>query len=220
MFYSLYINVGGSNIMGYNIFISFRYSDGKQYKEELEQLFSLDSEIYNRSENEDRSMMSEETIRDYLYKKLKSTSVTIFIVTPESLKHKRNYYNQIDDWIYDELRYSLENRVNNRSNAMIAVYVPEVKNQLIAVSNHVCPVCKKESSVDLIYDVQNLFRKNMMNIKSQYKHNNCDGIYDSNYDSYCSLVALDDFKKNYEKYISIALEKRDRIYEYNIIKRI
>lgn len=166
-------------------------------------------------------MMSEETIRDYLYKKLKSTSVTIlFIVTPESLRHKRNYYNQIDDWIYDELRYSLENRVNNRSNAMIAVYVPEVKNQLIAVSNHVCPICKKESSVDLIYDVQNLFRKNMMNIKSQYKRNNCDGIYDSNYDSYCSLVALDDFKKNYEKYISIALEKRDRIYEYNIIKRI
>ena len=220
MFYSLYINVGGSDIMGYNIFISFRYSDGKQYKEELEQLFSLDAEIYNRSESEDRSMMSEKTIRDYLYKKLKSTSVTIFIVTPESLKHKKDCWNQIDDWTYDELRYSLENRAGNRSNAMIAVYVPEVKNQLISVTNHICPICKAESTVDFIQDVENLFRKNMMNIKAPYKHNNCDGIYDSNYDSYCSLIALDDFKKNYEKYISIALEKRDKIDEYNIVKRI
>lgn len=206
--------------MGYNIFISFRYSDGKQYKEELEQLFSLDSEIYNRSESEDRSMMSEETIRDYLYRKLKSTSVTIFIVTPDSLRHKRDYLNRIDDWVYDELRYSLENRLNNRSNAMIAVYVPEVKNQLISETTHVCPICKEESSVDIIQDIENLFRKNMMNIKPQYKHNNCEGIYNSNYDSYCSLIALDEFKKNYEKYISIALEKREKIDEYNIVKRI
>lgn len=212
--------MGVSDIMGYNIFISFRYSDGKQYKEELEQLFSLDSEIYNRSESEDRSMMSEDTIREYLYKKLKSTSVTIFIVTPASLKHKRNYWNQIDDWTYDELRYSLENRFNNRSNAMIAVYVPDVKNQLISVTTHMCPICKKESTVNTIQDVENLFRKNMMNIKPQYKHNNCEGIYNSNYDSYCSLISLDEFKKNYEKYISIALEKRDKIDQYNIIKRI
>ena len=53
MFYSLYINVGGSNIMGYNIFISFRYSDGKQYKEELEQLFSLDVNVNIRMYNFD-----------------------------------------------------------------------------------------------------------------------------------------------------------------------
>lgn len=212
--------MGVSKIMGYNIFISFRYSDGKQYKEELEQLFSLDSEIYNRSESEDRSMMSEETIRDYLYRKLKSTSVTIFIVTPDSLRHKRDYLNRIDDWIYDELRYSLENRLNNRSNAMIAVYVPEVKNQLISETTHVCPICKEESSVDIIQDIENLFRKNMMNIKPQYKHNNCEGIYNSNYDSYCSLIALDEFKKNYKKYIYIALEKREKIDEYNIVKLI
>lgn len=212
--------MGVSEIMGYNIFISFRYSDGKQYKEELEQLFSLDSEIYNRSESEDRSMMSEETIRDYLYRKLKSTSVTIFIVTPDSLKHKRDYLNRIDDWIYDELRYSLENRFNNRSNAMIAVYVPEVKNQLISETTHVCPICKEKSTVNIIQDIENLFRKNMMNIKPQCKHNNCEGIYNSNYDSYCSLIALAEFKKNYEKYISIALEKRDKIEEYNIVKRI
>ena len=55
--------------------------------------------------------------------------------------------------MYDEIRYSLEDRENNRTNGLIAVYTPEAKAYLIEES--------KESTI--VNDVDNLFRKNMMN---------------------------------------------------------
>lgn len=66
---------------------------------------------------------------------------------------------------------------------------------------YTCDVCKQESTVSTIFDVDNLFRKNMMNVKKAYKTNPCEGIYDSDKDSYCSLVEWEEFKKNYNKYI-------------------
>lgn len=57
--------------MATNVFISFRFSDGKELKEELTELFDSSTEVYNRSEDKDRSEMSEETIQKYLYEKLK-----------------------------------------------------------------------------------------------------------------------------------------------------
>lgn len=60
----------------------------------------------------------------------------------------------------------------------------------------------------------------MMNVKSQYKKNPNPGIYDSEYDSYCSLISFDVFSKNIGKYIDLAIEKRDSIYKYDIIKRL
>ena len=59
--------------MATKVFISFRFSDGKNIKDELVDLFDESTEIINRSEDTDRSQMSEETIRDYLYEKLKDT---------------------------------------------------------------------------------------------------------------------------------------------------
>lgn len=35
--------------------------------------------------------MSEETIKRYLYGKLKNTSVTIVLLTPEAVKHQKKY---------------------------------------------------------------------------------------------------------------------------------
>ena len=206
--------------MAKNIFISFRYSDGHIYKEELDEIFEDSNFVINYSEDEDRSEMSEETIKKYLYSKLKETSVTILIVTPESLNHIKNDSDKYDDWIYDELRYSLEDREDNRTNGLIAVYVPEVKGDLITEVEHECNICNNKSIVNRIKDVDNIFRKNMMNIKEEYKYNKCEGIYDSNLDSYCSLIPWDDFKKNYTDYIEKAAEKRERKEEFNIIKRM
>ena len=40
----------------------------------------------------------------------------------------------------------------------------------------------------------------------------------SSYDSYISLVSLEEFKQDYTKYIDNAKEKRDRLHEFNIYK--
>ena len=91
------------------VFISFRFSDGAQYKKELSDKFDEETKVINCSEDIDRSGYSEETIQRYLYSKLKSTSVTIVLLTPEAINHKKKY-GKYDDWMYDEIRYSLEDR--------------------------------------------------------------------------------------------------------------
>lgn len=206
--------------MARRVFISFRYSDGAKYKKALSDLFDEETAIINCSEDEDRSDMSDETIRKYLYSKLKSTSVTIIIITPAAISHKKNWLGYYDDWMYDEIRYSLEDRENNRCNGIVAVYVPEAKDSLMKESIHTCQTCNATKNITTIFDVDNLFRKNMMNVKKSYKVNPCEEVYDSDQDSYCTLVSWDTFIKEYKKYIDSAAEKREHTYKYDIVKRM
>lgn len=215
--------------MARNVFISFRYSDGIEYKKEIADLFDKDEDTVDFSEDEDRSQMSDESIRDFLYKKLRRSSVTIILLTPEAVNYKtgirinqttnsiETYY---DDWIYDEVRYSLEDRENNATNGLVAVYVPEAESQLFTRTTHICSVCNEESEVLSINNFNNLVRKNMMNVKPEYKKRKCTGVYDTDYDSYCSLISYKEFKGNFYHYIDLAFQKRGELDKYNICKRL
>lgn len=196
--------------MANNVFISFRYADGNNYKKELSNLFNEYNDTVDYSEDEDRSNLSEETIRNYLYKKLKRSSITIILLTPLAVNHKKNYKGEYDDWMYDEIRYSLEDRENNRTNGIVAVYTPEAAKMLV----------RKGEDSTIILDADNLFRKNMMNVKLAYKRNPNQGIYNADYDSYCSLIEYSSFISNPGKYIDIALKKRSVKERYNIVKRM
>jgi len=205
--------------MATNVFISFRFSDGISYKEKLDGLFDNTVAVNNYSENENRSNQTEETIKRYLYSKLKETSVTIVILTPNAINYERNGSNQIDDWLYDELRYSLEDREDNRTNGVIALYTKEAKPFLMTEYN--CSRCLTNCLVKGVSDFENLVRKNMVNIKDSYKVHKCTNIYDDLKDSYVALVSFEEFVGNYKKYIDNALEKRERLIEFNdLVKRI
>lgn len=206
--------------MATKVFVSFRFNDGLDYKKELEEIFDSSTEIINRSEDTDRSDMSEETIRDYLYDKLKNTSVTILILTPEAVNYKKNIFGDYDDWLYDELRYSLEDRTKNRTNGVIALYTDDSEALLFNKSTHTCPICNETKSCRSLSSFDNLARKNMLNVKKEYKKNSCEGLYDDETDSYISLVPFEDFKVNYEEYINNAKEKRDRKDEFELIKKM
>lgn len=206
--------------MATNVFVSFRFSDGVDLKEELVNLFDSSTEVINRSEDKDRSEMTDETIQKYLYRKLKDTSVTIVILTPKAVNYKKNWLGYYDDWLYDELRYSLEDRTDNRTNGVIALYTDESKNDLIETSTHTCDICNKETSCRSILSFDNLVRKNMVNVKEEYKVNACKNLYDDDKDSYISLVHFDDFKKEYKDYIKKAKDKRDRKEEFELVKRM
>ena len=197
--------------MAKNVFISFRFSDGNKYKDYLSRLFDKYSDTIDYSEDINRSRMSDVTIKQFLYRKLRRASVTIILLTPSAVNHKRNRRGDCDDWMYDEIRYSLENRERNRSNGLVAVYTPEAANLLVNV---------QPSGTVSVKNVDNLFRKNMMNIKQQYKKNPSYGRFDSNYDSYCSLIGWAEFTNNIGKYIDIASQKRDNIYQFDITKRL
>ena len=206
--------------MATNVFVSFRASDGLGYKEELDKIFKEDISVRNYSENEDRSNMSESTIQSYLYAKLKETSLTIIILTPDAVNYRKNWAGHYDDWMYDELKYSLDDRVDNRTNAALALYTPSAKDKLFTVSTHACSICGEESSVNSMSNFDNLVRENMMSVHSKYKKNKCDGIYDSMADSYISLVSFDEFIKNYSFYIDASIEKRLRLDNFKLVKRM
>ena len=72
----------------------------------------------------------------------------------------------------------------------------------------------------MVNDVDNLFRKNMMNVIDKYKRNPNPGIFDRDYDSYCSLISWNDFTSNIGKYVDIAAQKRNETYKYDIVKRL
>lgn len=201
--------------MSRRVFISFRYSDGHAYKDYLSKLFSNTDTVINCSESKDRSNLSEDSIKTYLYEKLRNTSVTIVLLTPEAIEHKKVYTGfgyKIDDWIYDEIKYSLDDRENNRCNGLIAVYTPEAEKFLISKSEN--------SDTTTIKEFNNLVRKNMFNIKPRYKHNQKEGIFDSNTDHYCSLVHWNKFVNDYDFYIELAANKRDNKELYDITKRM
>lgn len=206
--------------MGTNVFISFRFDDGEDLKLEIEELFDSSTDVYNRSENVDRSDMSDDTIRNYLYGKLKETSVTIVLLTPNAVNYKKDFFGKYDDWLYDELRYSLQDREENRTNGVVALYTDESKDQLIQSSTHSCPLCNEEQNTNSVLYFDNLVRKNMMNIKDNYKSQQCVGLYDSDEDSYISLIHADDFKANFSEYIEKAKEKRDRKEEFELVKEM
>ncbi len=194
-----------------NVFISFRHSDGRQYKEHLSKLFDLNRDTIDFSEDVDRSNMSDDTIRLHLYKKLRRSSVTIVLLTPLAVNHKKNRRGEYDDWMYDEIRYSLEDREGNRTNGLVAVYTPEAANLLVKF---------QPSRPVIVNNVDNLFRRNMMNVKPEYKKNPNPGTFDRDYDSYCSLIEWNEFINYIGKHIEIASKKRDEIYKYVINKRL
>jgi len=207
--------------MGTNVFVSFRFKDGEELKKEIEDLFDYSTEIYNRSENVNRSEMTDETIRKYLYEKLKKTSVTIVLLTPLAVDYKKGLYSgKYNDWLYDELRYSLQDREENRTNGIVALYTDESQDQLMQNSTHTCSICNKTKSSNSLINFDNLVRKNMLNIKEQYKSEACLDLYDSEKDSYISLVHIDDFKENYADYIEKAKDKRDRQEEFELSKEM
>lgn len=201
----------------HNVFISFRYKDGHTYKEELDDVFDRSVVIQNYSEDEDRSDKSDAEIQRFLYGKLRGTSVTVILLTQGALEYKRKY-GIIDDWIYDEVRYSLEDREGNRPNGIIAVYVPEIEDQIFHVEKKWCSYCGEYHTIQMITARENLYFKNMFNHKE--KVCSCDNIYDRDWDHYCSLVAWEDFIKHYRAYINCAFKKRERLDEYNLVKRL
>lgn len=202
------------------VFISFRFSDGKEIKDDLVDLFDGSTEVINMSEDIDRSEMSEETIKNYLYDKLKDTSVTIVLITSNAVIYNKDWFGNYDDWLYDELRYSLEDRNNNSTNGVVAIYTEDAESKILENSTHSCSHCNEVKSCKYLKNFDNLSRKNMLNIKPNYKKNTCENLYDEEYDSYITLVSLNDFKNNYIRYIENAKDKRERLNEFNIYKQM
>jgi len=196
--------------MATKVFVSFRFSDGNEYKKEIVSLLEEKNYSVDVSEDEDRSEFSDDTIQKYLYDKIRESSITVVILTPKAINYQRTN-GKIDDWLYDEVSYSLKQYDGKRSNGVIAVY-PEKSENLIF--SHV------DGDKRIIRDLENLTKKNSLNVKDKYKVNPDQNWYNDAEDCYVSFVKYANFKANMQNYLDNAIDKKDHVDHFDIIKEL
>ncbi|MDK2819210.1 MAG: toll/interleukin-1 receptor domain-containing protein [Mycoplasmataceae bacterium] len=198
------------------IFISYSHTEqNKRLKENLATFLSNKNLIIDKSEREDKSNLTDETIWKHLEQRIKGSTITIVLLTKDLFlnnKHKLNYVvgSFLDSgWIYNEISASLRNWDANKINGIIVVYEPEAEEYIQKNQPSKCTHCANKS-VNMIHLGNKIIRKNMFNINEKFKMDkNCE-YHDSEEDNFISLVSLNNFKNNPSKYIENAFAKREK----------
>lgn len=196
--------------MANKVFVSFRYKDGNAYKKEIVELLKSQQYTIDVSESEDRSQFTDDTIQKYLYNKIRDSTITIVILTPEAINYQRTNGN-IDDWLYDEVSYSLKQYEGKRSNGVIAIYPLESENIIFS---------RVDNKRRTFNTLENLAKKNSCNVKDAYKVCTDEGWYDESKDCYVSFIPYHEFKNDMKQYIDNAVDKRNRIDQFKITKEL
>lgn len=118
----------------------YENSTVRDYVTKFEEILDPSDNIYKgESEGEDLSSLSEETIWKKLKDRIYDSSVTVVFISPEM---KESWKAEKDQWIPWEISYSLKevsrknkngDAVTSRSNAMVAVVLPDIYMVLILI---------------------------------------------------------------------------------------
>lgn len=233
--------------MGYKIFVSYKHEDdsvyplqnslslyslfnrstARDYVDKLESYFDYTNNIYKgERDGEDLSNFKDETIASHLRDKIYDSSVTIVLISPNMRESK----SENDQWIPWEIAYSLRNKTRgdrtSHPNAILAVVLPdrnyqyEYFRQPFSYQRYDGQCC---SGRDTVFSI---IRNNMNNRNDNWIYGNSffsgKGIYpiSTNDESYIPSVTWDDFIMQPMRYVEIAINRKDNIYNYNICKEI
>ncbi|MBQ9267370.1 MAG: TIR domain-containing protein [Clostridia bacterium] len=228
--------------MGHKIFVSYKYADDsvknlnyfenstvRDYVDKLEDKIDNSNHIFKgESDGEDLSNLSNDEIWEKLKDRIYDSTLTIVFISP---KMKDNSKSDREQWIPWEISYSLKEvkrrneagqSVTSKTNAMIAVVLPDVNNSYnYYLEEHVCcwPPCRTHHT-DKLFKIlrENKFnKKNPTQIKCQ---NDSDKKIYSGECSYIKAVKWGDFIDNIDKYIDEAYERQNNIEDYDICKEL
>lgn len=187
-------------------FISFKTHD-MEFKKYIQE--NLDVDMIDKSLNEPIDSQNEDYImrrirEDYL----KDSTVTIHLIGSESSEN--NYY-QNQNYIKRELQASLSNTSSGKRNGILGVVLPSMYDHIYR-GDQTCSTCFKNHDVVEINEDTTVkeFSYNFYLPLDNDKH------AWSEEDRYCILVKWDDFKKNPNRYIDQAFDKRSS----DIVKKI
>lgn len=187
-------------------FISFKTHD-MEFKKYIQE--NLDVDMIDKSLNEPIDSQNEDYImrrirEDYL----KDSTVTIHLIGSESSEN--NYY-QNQNYIKRELQASLSNTSSGKRNGILGVVLPSMYDHIYR-GEQACSTCFKNHDVVKINEDTTVkeFSYNFYLPLDNDKH------AWSEEDRYCILVKWDDFKKNPNRYIDQAFDKRSS----DIVKKI
>ena len=228
--------------MGNKIFVSYKYKDNdvknikddtwatctvRDYVDKMEMLFSSTDHIYKgESDGEDLSQLSEDTIWKKLKDRIRDSSLTIVMISPNMKVNKKNDNEQ---WIPREISYSLKEvsridkngqPVASRTNAMIAVILPDANGSYTYyMSQKKC--CNLGCRSLLTYTLFEILKNNMFNLK-EAETKKCDDNLEIWYGecSYIESVKWDNFIDDIQLYIDKAYGIQKNIENYNIYKEV
>ena len=178
------------------------------------------------SDNEDLSYLSEDSIWEKLKDRIYDSSVTIVLISP---KMKEPYRSESSQWIPWEIAYSLRETTRNdrtsHSNAILAVILPDRISQYNYFTESYFGNTLLTQSYCNNDKVFSIIRKNMNNKKGM---KSCSDFLcgkgvcpiSCGEESYIPSVKWKDFVQNPNKYIEIAVARKEHIYEYNICKEV
>lgn len=227
--------------MARKVFVSYKYSDSKvydldiyldsfwgkvkaqttarHYVNKIAEILEDEDHIY-KGEDDGESMesLSDTSIGSKLGDKIFNSSVTIVLI---SKGMKEIFTSEKDQWIPWEISYSLkeQSRQNQRSktNGVIAVVLPDETGSYdyYITRDEACD-CRTLNTPILFQ----ILKDNMFNVKEPNRRL-CNSSYVYSGDSsYIQSVKWEDFIKRPSTYINKAIELRDRINEFNIVKTI
>lgn len=226
--------------MSRKIFITYKYGDTsvlhlqrsglwgittvRDYVTELQDMFEKEDEI-NKGEldGQDLSEFKDSTIESKLRAKIYDSSLTIVMIS----KNMRDYYiPESDQWIPWEISYSLREPSRNgrtsKTNAMLAVVLPDVENKYeYYLIDNMC--CEAYCRTILTQSLFGILKNNMFNMKKPITTNCPSAISGTVYhgeSSYIPSVKWIDFISDYKQYVNRAIALRDRIDDYNIVKQV
>lgn len=220
-------------IMGRKIFVSYKYADDKvqplslygkttvrDYVDRLQNLIDATDNI-NKGEDdgEDMSSLADATIASKLGDKIFDSSVTIVLIS----KGMRENKPEKDQWIPWEISYSLReqsrNSGRNKTNAVLAVVLPDENGSYEYFITHSTCCCTLHT--DILFDI---LSENMFNEKEPNTYNCpiCGGVHYRGESSFIKSVKWCDFnsKDAFNKYINDAIEIKRHINDYKITKNL
>lgn len=224
--------------MGRKIFVSYKYGDTKvksikegflevtkvrDYVNEIQEVVGREDVYKGESDDEDLSDFKDSTIESKIKGKIFDSSITIVVV---SKGMKDECVSESDQWIPWEVAYSLREQTRgeraSKPNGVLMVVLPDEDGGYeYYIREGSCEKCNCR-----ILDTSFLFGilgKNTFNQRKKTE-SDCDQhgsipvyVGDS---SYIYSVKWSDFLKDYVKYIDKAAEIRDKIDDYDIVKKI
>ena len=201
--------------MAHKTFISYKYSEAQQSRDDILKALSDDA-VYYQGETADSPDLTDDatnTVKKRLTDMMYGTTVTIVVLSPNMTSSK---------WIDWEIEYCLKEITRNgrasRTNGLVGV-VQKVNGDydwLVTTSSMADGHSMRTIDNDKLYPIIHRNRFNLRN--KSYFCSQCK-TFDSLTASYMSIVDEGDFLRDPQRYINSAFEKAENWEDFDLVKQ-